>query len=65
MDKYLARDTKTYLFSCIPGLQPQPRVVRSLFADIHISVPKDCYHAQVTLKQFQQSTENLAPEKGP
>lgn len=45
-DKYLARDTKTYLFSCILLLQPWLRP-RSLFPDVHISVPKDFYHAQV------------------
>lgn len=63
MDRYLARDTKTYLFSCILLLQPQLRP-RSLFPDVSNLVPKDCYHAQVPLQtEFQQSTENLAQEE--
>lgn len=65
MDKYLARDAKTYVFSYILLLQPQLRVVRSLFADIHISGPKDCYHAQVPLKQSFSSPLKICPRKSP
>lgn len=65
MDKHLARNTKTYLFSCILLLQPRLRVVRPLFADIHISVPKDCYHAQVHLQQSLSSLLKIWPRKRP